>query len=326
MKSLNDIFLSLKNESPAKGESYIIAQIPHILNHKIGITKYGQPIFFIKCDDSINSNILDANLEFIAVQYNLKCQLISGKDEVKVGIYTIIYLKDGAEYLQEYFIKVVYVLLQSISEKPSLKALRIEVEKLINLFSKFSKPPIKSIQGVWAELLVIEQSNIPDYLIISWHKSINDKYDFNDGTDKIEVKSTSKSRRVHNFSQEQLITNPSSSLIIVSIFTIETGVGKNIFHLIDRIAEKIVDKDLKFKLLEMIVLTLGNDFEKSRDVFFDYNLAVNSIKFYNSVDIPKILGYNIPTNISNVRFDCDLTDVNIINKDTTTSKLHTSLF
>ena len=75
-----------------------------------------------------------------------------------------------------------------------MKDLKIEIEKLINLFTKFSKPALKTIQGLWAELLIIEQSKNPDYLIQSWHSSTTDKYDFNDGIDKIEVKSTFKSR------------------------------------------------------------------------------------------------------------------------------------
>lgn len=325
MKALFELFLNLLKEQPAKGDSFIIDNLPSIQNHKIGITKNGQPIFFIKCDDSFISNILDTNLEFISVQYNIKCQLESKKGEVEVGVYSIISLKDGADFLQEYFLKIVYVLLKNISEKPFLKDLRIEVDKLINLFSKFSKPPIKTIQGIWGELLVIEQSSKPDYLIQSWHSSISDKYDFNDGFDKIEVKSTSKNRRIHDFSIEQLVPNATSQLIIVSIFTVETGVGKNVFHLVEKILEKVIDKNLGFKLYEMIALTLGKDFEKSHDVFFDYNLAVNSIRHYNSNDIPKIEEKYIPTNINNVRFDCDLTDVPTINISTIRSILHNSL-
>jgi UDP-3-O-[3-hydroxymyristoyl] N-acetylglucosamine deacetylase/3-hydroxyacyl-[acyl-carrier-protein] dehydratase len=98
-------------------------------------------------------------------------------------------LKTDIEYLQEYFLKIVFVLLRNLSDKPLLKDLKIEIDKLINLFSKFTKPPLKTIQGLWAELLIIEQSKNPDYLIQSWHNSSSDKYDFNDGIDKIEVKS-----------------------------------------------------------------------------------------------------------------------------------------
>ena len=64
--------------------------------------------------------------------------------------------------------------------------------------------------------------------LLSWHTSPNDKFDFNDGKDKIEVKSTKTVRRVHKFSLEQLHPNINSNLIIASVFVIETGHGKTI--------------------------------------------------------------------------------------------------
>lgn len=326
MKSVFKIFQELKNESPRNGDSFAIASLPSIKNHKIGISQNGQPMFFIKCDNSTNSKSLDSNLEFISVQFNRQCQLINKKLKIEEDVYTIISLKTDSDYLQEYFLKIVFVLVNNIPEKPLLKDLKIEIEKLINLFTKFSKPPLKTIQGLWAELLVIEQSKEPDYLIQSWHNSASDKYDFNDGIDKVEVKSTAKSRRIHSFSLEQLMPNTNSKLIVTSIFSIETGTGTNIFDLIDKIEAKINDKNLSFRVNEMVGLTLGKDFEKSLDVFFDYQFAIDSIQHYNSDDIPSISDNHIPSNIMNVRFDCDLTDVKTLAKRKTKSRLHNSIF
>jgi hypothetical protein len=228
--------------------------------------------------------------------------------------------------LQEYFLKIVFLLVKNLSEKPLLKDLKIEIEKLINLFTKFSKPALKTIQGLWAELLIIEQSKNPEYLVKSWHNSTSDKYDFNDGIDKIEVKSTSKSRRIHNFSLEQLIPNSKSKLIVSSIMTIETGTGTNIFDLIEMIELKIKDENLIYRMNEIVASTLGKDFEKAFDIYFDYQFSIDSIQHYASVDIPTININSIPSIIMNVRFDCDLTDVRTANKTRIKSILHNSLF
>lgn len=326
MKNVFKIFQELKNESPKNGDSFAIASLPTIKNHKVGISQNGQPMFFIKCDNNTKAKSLDTNLEFISVLYNRQCQLINKKGKIEEDIYTVISLKSDSDYLLEYFLKIVFVLIKNISEKPLLKDLKIEIEKLINLFNKFSKPALKTIQGLWAELLIIEQSKNPDYLIQSWHSSTTDKYDFNDGIDKIEVKSTVKNRRIHNFSLEQLTPNSSSKLIIASIFAIETGAGTTIFDLVESIENKIKDKNLAFRVNEMVALTLGKDFEKSFDIFFDYQFAVDTVQYYDSLDIPTINRTNIPSNISNIRFDCDLTDVKTANKTRTKSKLHNSLF
>ena len=326
MKNVFKIFQELKNESPKNGDSFAIASLPTIKNHKLGISQNGQPMFFIKCDDNTKAKSLDTNLEFISVLYSRQCQLINKKGKSEEDIYTVISLKSDSDYLQEYFLKIVFVLIKNISEKPLLKDLKIEIEKLINLFTKFSKPALKTIQGLWAELLIIEQSKNPDYLIQSWHSSTTDKYDFNDGIDKIEVKSTVKNRRIHNFSLEQLIPNLNSKLIVASIFAIETGTGTSVFDLVESIENKIKDKNLAFRVNEMVAVTLGNDFEKSFDIFFDYQFAVDAIQYYNSLDVPTINKSDIPSNITNIRFDCDLTNVKTATKTRTKSKLHNSLF
>lgn len=326
MSSIFKIFHELKKQTSDNDDSFKVVSLPFIKNHKIGISQIEQPMFFIKCEDSLNVKSIDSNLEFISVQFNRKCQLKANKNKIEEDLYCIISLKTDSIELQEYFLEIVYLIIKNLTDKPLIKDLKIEVDKLINLFAKFSNPPVKTIQGLWAELLVIEQSSDPDYLIRGWHSSKNDKFDFNDGLDKLEVKSTSKSRRIHNFSIEQLNPNKNSSLIIASIFTVETGLGKNIFGLIELIEKRIKDKELYFRLNEIIAQTLGKDFEKSFDVFYDYQLAVDSIKYYYGEIVPTINSKCIPIQLTNVRFDCDLTDIPHLKSCKNNSLLHSSLF
>jgi hypothetical protein len=326
MQSIFKIFQELKKTSTIYADSFNIAPLPLIKNHKIGISQSEHPMFFIKCSGSEKIKSIDCNLEFISVQFNRSCQLLNNKKKPEEGVYTIISLKTDSIDLQEYFLDIVYLVIMKLPQKPNLKELKVEVDKLINLFSKFSKPAIKTIQGLWAELLVIERSNNPDYLIQAWHSSATDKFDFNDGIDKIEVKSTSKNKRMHNFSIEQLNPNKNSSLIIVSVFTVETGIGQSIFGLVDSIENKIKDQKLSFRINEVIAQTLGKDFEKAFDIFYDYQLAMDSIAYYDSFNVPTINLNNIPKEVNNVRFDCDLTDLPILKKIKTKSLLHKSLF
>lgn len=326
MESIFIKFLELKEQSTVNGDSFKVSSLPLIKNHKIGISHNEQPMFFIKCADSANIKSIDTNLEFISVQFNRKCILKTTENKVEEDIYTIISLKTDCIELQEYFLEIVYIIIKKLSDKPLLRDLKIEVDTLINLFSKFSNLPVKSIQGLWAELLVIEQSRNPDYLIRSWHSSKSDKFDFNDGSDKLEVKSTSKSKRIHNFSIEQLNPNENSNLIIASIFAVETGVGKSIFGLIDLIETRIKDKELCFRINEIIAQTLGKDIEKSVDVFYDYQLAVDSLKFFKSGIVPTINPEFVPSQITNVRFDCDLTEIQDVKFFESESLLYNSLF
>lgn len=326
MHSIFKIFQELKEQSKDIGESYRVISLPLIFNHKIGVSKSQQPIFFIKCSNSEDIKYLDINLEFISIQYSRKCQLKTDNNKIEEDVYTIISLKTDSIELQEYFLEVVFLLVKKIPENPVLKSLKVEIDALINLFNKFSAPPVKTIQGLWAELLIIEQSSNPDYLIKSWHNSKSDKFDFNDGLDKLEIKSTSKNRRIHSFSIEQLNPNQSSYLIIASVMIIETGNGENIFGLVELIEKKIMNKELSFRLHEIIAQTLGKDFEKSFEIFYDYQFAKDSIKYFDSEFIPTIKLSDIPTKLTNIRFDCDLTDIVNIKSCNNKSLLHNSLF
>jgi Putative PD-(D/E)XK family member, (DUF4420) len=325
MQSIFNIFQKLKEQISSENNGFIIAPLPLVKNHKIGISAIGLPLFFIKCDDSTTVKNLDYNLEFISVQFNQECQLLSNNKQIAKNFYTVISLKTDSVDLQEYFLEVVYFIIKKISPSPKLNNLKIEVEKLIILFSKFSKPAKKTIQGLWAELLIIEQSKNPSYLIQAWHHSIFDKFDFNDGIDKIEVKSTSKTKRIHTFSIEQLNPNKNSNLVIASVFAVETGIGKSIFNLIKLINKKVKNNDIVFRINEVIAETLGKDFEKTFEIFFDYKLAIDSLAFYESKSIPKIEGSNIKQEISNVHFDSDLSNIEKLKCSNIKSLLHESL-
>ena len=77
MQNIFKIFQNLRNESPRDGDSFAIASLPTIKNHKLGVSLNGQPMFFIKCDEKTKAKSLDTNLEFISVQFNRQCQLIN---------------------------------------------------------------------------------------------------------------------------------------------------------------------------------------------------------------------------------------------------------
>ncbi|WP_423780711.1 PD-(D/E)XK motif protein [Alistipes putredinis] len=135
--------------------------------------------------------------------------------------------------------------------------------------------------------------------------------DFNDGIDKIEVKSTSKSHRIHKFSYDQLSPTENTNLIISSIFVIQSGIGKNIFDLKEDIETQICSLELRYKLNEIIFRTLGSEFEKVYDVYFDYQQAVDSYKLIPAIYIPSLNSESIPNEITNIHFDCDLSQIDV---------------
>lgn len=306
------IFEDLQQKEPVNKDSFLAASLPFTQKHKIGVSSERFPLFFIECNDIGYST--DINLELISVLFNRPCRLSENNTQSE-SVYTIISLKTENIDFQQYFFEVVCIVLEQLPENTSHKQLKAEIQKLIELFSRFNRPPRKTIQGLWAELFIIERANNPEYLIQSWHSSSEDKFDFNDGQDKIEVKSTANVSRIHRFSLEQLNPNKNSNLLIASIFVVQTGKGKNIFELIDSIHQRVQNLELQFRLNEIVSQTLGNDLDKAFDTYFDNQQACDTFAFFDFKCIPTIKNDSIPYEIRNVHFDCDLSNVSTVENE-----------
>lgn len=308
-KDIHSIFRELQLRNESEGNLYSASFIPNSSSHKLGITEIDAPIFFIK--SPLVEHYTNINLELISVLFNQSCKLKLEDDLVDSdGVYTVVILKTSNSDLGSYFIDVISLVLIKIGDSPEARILITEINKLVELFRSLTKPSKKTIQGLWAELFVIDQSNDPEYLIKSWHSEANDIYDFNDGIDKIEVKSTSNTIRKHHFSQKQLNPFNGANVLISSVFVLSSGEGVTLFDLIKSIEKRTQTLDLRFRLNEIVSKTLGADYEKAMDAHFDYLQALDSYQVYNSKDIPSIKGNLIPDEVSNIHFECDITCVN----------------
>lgn len=288
------------------GGYYPVKKLPLSPNHKIGISEEGYPMFFVKCKEECK--FIDMNLELISVMFNRDCN-ISDEGCLATEKHTIILLKTDNLDLKYYFIGVVELVLQQFETAPSHKELKAEIDKMINLFKSISSTPKRTIQGLWAELLLIEQSSDPEYAIRAWHSNPEDKFDFNDSNSKIEVKSTSSTRRIHSFSLEQLHPNENAQLLIASIHAIQVGVGLSIIDLRDAIMKRVSNLKTQIKLNEVILSTLGRDFERASEVYFDYQNGIDTLELYSHTAIPMINKEDIPESISEVRFKADLSNI-----------------
>jgi len=301
--------------------------------HKLGVSKEGYPKFFVSTNDSVSA-IQNIILEILSIEYNLSCSIIENGQVVKKEKFSIITLRTLEASLQSYFIDIFIMMLKKLPNIPSKRELSVEVENLITIFSALNKPPRQKIQGLWAELLVIENSKDPALLIKAWHESPSSKYDFTLGKDKIEVKSTSAEGRIHHFSLDQLNISANSQLLVASIIVRESGQGESglsIQDLYDKICLRVSSIDLRLHLYSVIADTIGSDLSKIKNTYFDYIEASDSLAFYNANDVPHIDSSAIPQFVSDVKFISDMTNVTDIKNskskfDRTKSPLYMSLF
>ncbi len=308
-------FQSLRNQTKENGRFTVIAL--EGLPHKLGITQEGFPMFFVRTSPSASS-VQNIIREILSVEYNVSCKLIDDSGKMQEDTFSIITLRSLDAPLQSYFLEIFTLMLHKIQPSPSNRDLSIEVENLIAIFDALTNPPKKKIQGLWAELLVIEQSPDPENLIKAWHSSPSAKYDFTLGKDKIEVKSTSAEERVHKFSLDQLNPSMNSNLLIASTIVRESGPaadGLSVNGLYEKLRERVSDIECQLRLYTVITETIGNDFAKLDSVYFDYTTAVDYLEFYDYHDIPSIPKDIVPPLVSEVRFSSNLTGLVDVRKD-----------
>jgi len=321
------LFNQFKELNRSDGSRVNVIDIPS-LPHKLGMTSEGFPVFFI-VTNTTPFNAQNIEREMLSVQYDMPCTLISDDDEQN-NAYSIITLRASEVSLQSYFIEIFLMMLGKIPAIPSKRELAIEVENLISIFSALSKPPRKKVQGLWAELLVIERSLHPETLISAWHSQANAKYDFTMGRDKIEVKSTSGEERIHHFSLDQLNPSPNSRLLIASVIVRESAQGSggmSVRDIYNKICTKVSANNARLRLYSIMAECIGSDLTKIDSIFFDYVEASDTLAFFDANQVPHVEKNSIQPFVSDVSFSSNLTHlIDISNQQSTFDRSNSPLF
>lgn len=324
MEELYNIFEELKENNSEVNDIIFVRDIPSRANHKIGVSFDGRPLFFI-ATKSTQESAIDINLKLIQVAFQKDCELISREGQNKNGVYTIVSLNTDSEDIIKYFINTMHYLIIQLGVNPSFAEIKSELNILVNLFRSMSNSPKRTIKGLWTELLFINESKDIEYVIDCWHHGKEDRYDFNNGVDKVEIKSTSKNDRIHRFNLSQLQEVKDALVVIGSAFTIETGDGLSVSNLIELIEKKVSTPRLMIKIHTIIAEVIGDKFDQIFDTYFDYSLAASSVLFFDIREVPRINNDAIPSGVLNVKFDCILNQENSLKKEEVFSKLLNAL-
>ncbi len=285
------------------------------MEHKIGKSPEDFPKVFV-ATNATKYSVANLNGELISVEYNVLCKLIDDSNAITEKNYSIITLRSNDTYLCKIFFEVFILSLLTLPTIPSDHELSLKIEGLLSIFAALKRPPLHKIQGLWAELMVIENSNNPTEIAKAWHSSQGAKYDFTKGTNKIEVKSTSQECRIHKFSLDQLNSSPSTELLIASVIVRESAKDENglsIGDLYKKINNKISDIVIRMHVYSVIIETVGSEYEKAETLFFDYSSGRDSLAYYDYKDIPHIDKSAVPAFVSAVKFNADLTHIQDVN-------------
>jgi hypothetical protein len=193
----------------------------------------------------------------------------------------------------------------ALGPTPTSAAVRRAISGLVDLFQALTAPAQKSIQGIWAELFLIRKSTDPRVVAAAWHRGAEEHFDFAAGPQRIEVKSSGNRRREHHFSLPQLTSSGPSRIVIASMFVERAGGGVSLGTLFGETRQLLLgDLSLTVQFDASFYSAIGAGWNDAMDEAFDWELAQESLAFFEAGLVPKVEG--IPPAVSDVRFRSDL--------------------
>jgi Putative PD-(D/E)XK family member, (DUF4420) len=310
---LNELCRQITTPNETDGFQFSALTIPQYSNHRLAKDKNHNILLLIAFAKDTQTRIFgDYQLENLSINLDVRCN-IQNEGLIYEKEFSIVCYKGKDISLKKYFLQLCEMLLIELGSLPTLKDVKSTLQSLIMLFRLAAQPPKKTVQGLWAELFIIANSKNPAVLVDAWHSFPEERYDFNNGVDRIEVKSTANNSRKHHFSLEQLNPPDNCRLIIASIFVLQSANGQSI-NALQKIIENRLNSDLTLinRLRLQIADTLGDAIVKGVEVEFDNQLAIESLRFYNFVDVPKIQAIDVPIFVSDVGFSSDVSDITTI--------------
>jgi hypothetical protein len=306
--------LVLPLERPA-GRSLSAVAIPGAGSHRLAKDSSGSPCLLLRQQVSA-APTPPIRLQNLLVSYGVPCAISHPDGQQEEGTFTIIKCSGADPSLFPHFLRILSPIIATLGTTPTATAVRRAISGLVDLFQALTTPAKKSVQGLWAELLVIRGATDPVELVAAWHGLPVERLDFVSARDRIEVKSSSNRRRVHHFSLMQLTPPANTRLIIASLFVEPVGGGLSLGRLSDDIRTILAsDPVLLTRFDTVFYATLGSGWSDAMEECFDLELAAESLRFFDSVDIPKI-DQPIPATISDIRFTSDVSAAEPLSSDT----------
>lgn len=274
--------------------------------YRLGKDSAGAPALLIQLPSGQATDSSPIRLRHLYVAHDVAC-VIHRDHGTESGKFSVLACVEADRATEGYFLRVVEALLPGLGESPDARSVNQAVDSLVELFRALSNPPIKAVQGLWAELLLLAESQDPGKLLDAWHTIPEDLYDFNEGNHRIEVKSAQGELRRHHFSLAQLLPPAGTTLAIVSVLVNRAGGGTSVADLIDELRSLFSGSPHRLlRLYKVITLTLGARWREAELEMFDRFAARQSLTFYRPSDVPMV-SPDLPPGVGNVRFSSDLT-------------------
>lgn len=304
-RDLAELFAALR---PLEGDTeamFRAAVVPGHEPHRIGRDVEGRPALIIAPASGEDAYAPNITLERLTVQHGVRCRVERPDgDATEAAGVTVVRCLDRT--LAPYFLDVAPALLGALGAEPHRDHVGRLIDQLVSLFRAASSPARGTVQGVWAELLLIATATDVAVAAEAWHARPEDRYDFAHGPVRVEVKCASGPERSHFFSLDQLRPIDGVEVIVASVLAPPSPSGLSLGDLVSTVTERLEPQpDLVLHVMRTVAATLGSSLQRAMAERFDDAQAAQTLAYYWSSDVPSVPP-ELPSSVTAVRFRSDL--------------------
>ena len=307
LPDLASLFTTLPNAEAEPGIHFSARPIPGFTAHRLAKSAAGEPALLLTVSGA-SSGSSPIVLEHLRVLHDALCRITEAGGDAHSESFTVVTCTSADAALQRHFLEVGGSLLVALGQAPTRADVTQSIQRLVELFQALAAPARTSVQGLWGELFVIARSSSPADLVRSWRLTSEDRYDFNAGAQRVEVKTTAGPLRAHHFSLEQLHPPAGVAVVIASLFVEPAAGGISLGEIVDQVRGTIAgDADLLLHFETAAHAALGRGWAAGLVERFDWERARDTLLFFSAGDVPSV-NPDVALGVSQVHFVADLTN------------------
>ena len=315
---LEEIFKKLETPSEKQEDIY---KTELILGkyHRLGKNYNGLPSILINTKKN-NESVAPYRGMSIRLRFNINCKI---HEENEKQNYTILSCISNDEQIIKIFLDICQTTISQLGKEPTPKEISEKTQMLIDLFKEMPNK-LSSIVGLWGELFLIASSKNITKCLEAWHQHAEDKYDFYDNNEALEVKCTSQTDRKHKFKHDQLVSNLKDHYVASIMISDDPNKGLSVVDLYEDIKKRCKLDNLNNKLKKIFFKIVGKTpYEELNEYRYSFDYSKKNLMYYKLKDISTLI--NEDDSVTDISYKVDLSrkkNVNELSKDKFTSYLH----
>ena len=303
--SIWEKFEALEHDT-GSGSALPALPLPCAGAHYLAKGSAGEPVLLLRVQKRRVPRI-PLGLRHVQVEFEVECAVIDrdAADSFVTATFCRVVCDPTAPGLHALFIHALAGAVEGLT--PNLTPGEVDgfFEDAIELFRSFSSPAKTSVLGLWGELLVIAASPGRDALVTGWHVTPEQTFDFAFPGAHLEIKTTARHNRQHEFALTQL-RGYLVPTFVASIVVEQSDAGENVFELACAVQDSLTPHN-RAKLWRLISQSVGSEAEGAGDVRYLRAAALNSLRFYDAATLPAPeISASETQCLSNVRFSLDI--------------------